>query len=313
MVCEQTPNTEPKPAGTIADWQDGDNTFYLRQRTAQDTAEGDSEIDRIYVGGSSQADWRLGETVICQARAWCEGYQLEADTIRFVQANVPEVPVPEILFSWIDRDLNRSFLIMRVRGRTLNEAWPHLSSTQRQILARDVARICVALAANTSSRFETVDGCGVVNSWFEDHAPESHPTWRPRMLGPFSLEEFQAYTARVSTLPFPDFDPRFCLCHPLLGPQYIYVSEHTNLVSAIVHWECTGYYPRFWVASKPAFAHNYILNIVTDEPDLWSRLLVQALEDAGFEQQAGPIKKWQDDKLGLLNVSGGAAGTTQQG
>lgn len=293
MVCEQIPTTEPKPAGSIADWQDGDNTFYLRQRTAQDTAEGDSEIDRISVGGTSRADWRLGENAICKTHSWCEGMQLEADVIRFVQANVPEVPVPEVLYSWIDRDFNRTFLITRrPRGRLLDEAWPHLSSTQRELLARDVTRICVALAANTSSRFEEVSGGAHWNNWFNENPPPSHPTWLPRMFGPWSLEDFQAHAARISTEPFPDIDPPFCLYHSLLGPQCIFVSEDTNLVSTIIHWGSAGYYPRFWVASFPAFYPGFLLECETDDQQLWMKLLVHALMDSGFKQDRDTFLRW---------------------
>lgn len=207
MVCEQLPNTEPRPAGIVlADWHDGDSTFYLRQRTAHDTSEGDTEIDRIHLAGTGAAVWCLGGNTICKAKAWREGLQLEDDTIRFVQANAPEVPVPEILFSWIDSDINRTFLVTRrVRGQTLEQAWPQLSAAERASLAKDVARCCVAVAANTSSRFQTVNGCGVRESRFMEYGGSAHPSqpsWIPRTLGPFSYDEMQAYMARISTQPF---------------------------------------------------------------------------------------------------------------
>lgn len=293
MVCEQLSHTEPRPDDTITDWQDGDSIFYLRQRTAHDTLGGDAEVDRIHVGGTSAAVWCLGGNAFCKAHAWREGLQLEADNIRFVQAHAPEVPVPEVLFSWIDHDLDRTFLITRrASGRTLEQAWPQLSSNQRAILARDVARFCVSLAANTSSRFQTVNGCGVWESRLMEDAPPSHPTWLPRMLGPFSREDMQAHMAHLSTQPCPDIDPLFCLYHADLGPTNIMVAEDTNLVSAIIDWESLAYYPRFWVASKPAFSGVFHLECETEDPKLWGQLLGQALEDGGFKRQDAAFLQW---------------------
>ena len=119
MLCERIENPEVKPSNAIIDWQDGDNTFYLRKRTADDMSGGDAEIDRIPVGGTSAAVWCLGENSFCKLHAWCEGLELEANTIRFVGEKAPEVPIPEAVYSWIDHDLNRTFLIAkRVGGQT---------------------------------------------------------------------------------------------------------------------------------------------------------------------------------------------------
>lgn len=307
MICEQIPNAERKPAGAMTSWQDGDSTFYVRQKTAHDTSGGDAEIDRIHVGGTSAAVWLLGENAFCKAHAWREGLQLEADNIRFVQTHAPGVPVPDILFSCIDRDLNRTFLITRrAKGRTLEQAWPQLTSPQRTLLAQDVARFCVALAVNTSSRFETVNGCGVWESRLMGDAPPSHPTWLPRMLGPFSLQDMQAHMAHMSTQPFPDIDPLFCLYHADLGPTNIMVSEDSNLISAIIDWESVAYYPRFWVATKPAFCGAFNLECETDDPKLWGQLLGQALEDNGYKRQAASFLQWNSglpDDDGLVEAA----------
>lgn len=184
-ICERIGNSEAKPASALIDWQDGSDTFYLRSRTPNDLSGGDSEIDRMHVGGTSAAVWCLGENAFCKVHAWREGLELEANTIRFVEEMAPEVPVPEIIYSWIDHDLSRTFLITkRVKGQTLERVWPRLSARQRIEIAEGIARFCVILAANTSSRFETVTKCGVYEARFMESPPPSHPTWLPRILGP---------------------------------------------------------------------------------------------------------------------------------
>lgn len=40
--------------------------------------------------------------------AGCEGLELEADTIQFVRQYAGEVPVTEVVYDWIDHELNRS-------------------------------------------------------------------------------------------------------------------------------------------------------------------------------------------------------------
>ena len=52
IVLEKVDSPEFKPADAIAHWQDGDSTFYLRKRSADDSelsqlTAGDSEADRI--------------------------------------------------------------------------------------------------------------------------------------------------------------------------------------------------------------------------------------------------------------------------
>ena len=154
IICEGINKEEAAPANAIVDWRDGDSTFYLRQRNATDLVEGDSAIDRIHTGGTSAAVWCLGEDIFCKVHAWYKGLELEANTIRFVQEKAPEVPIPEVIYSWIDHPLGGTFLITkRVRGQTLEWAWPQLSSAQRTQIATDVARFCTLLAANTSSQF----------------------------------------------------------------------------------------------------------------------------------------------------------------
>lgn len=156
--------------------------FILENNDSSNLA-GDAEMDIIPHGGTSAAVWSIGNNAICKVKAWCEGLELEANTIRFVREHAGGVPVPEVIHTWIDHDLSRTFLITkRVSGRTLQQAWPELSSGNRLQIADDIARYCNTLAMKTSSLYETATGCGVDEERLMDDPPESHPTWLPRTM-----------------------------------------------------------------------------------------------------------------------------------
>jgi aminoglycoside phosphotransferase (APT) family kinase protein len=298
MVCETVDDPQSKPADAIADWKDGDSTFYLRKSSANELSGGDVEADRIHIGGTSSAVWCLGENAFCKAHAWCEGLELEANTMWFVAENASEVPIPELVYSWIDHDLNRTFLITkRVGGQTLERAWPQLSLPQRTQIANGIAQFCDTLAANTSSRFETVTGCGVHEPRLMESAPQSHPTWKPRTLGPLSQEAMRAYLTKISTEPAPDIDPQFHFYHADLGPTNIMVSEDGDRVTGIIDWESAAYYPRFWVATKPVTAGAFHLECETDEPKLWGQLLGQAIADKGYKRLDAAFRRWNNSVM----------------
>ncbi len=176
MVCEETDGPESVPADAVAQWQDGDITLYLRKRLSDELLEGDFAADRVHVGGTSAAVWCLGENTFCKAHAWIEGLELEANNLRFVAEKMPDVTIPGVIYSWIDREISRTFLLTkRVQGQILDNVWPRLSTLQRTEIADYIARVCVTLAANTSSRLETITGCGIYEPYLLENATKIPP------------------------------------------------------------------------------------------------------------------------------------------
>ncbi|POR32989.1 Uncharacterized protein TPAR_06804, partial [Tolypocladium paradoxum] len=205
-----------------------------------DLLGGDAEVDRIHIGGTSAAVWRLGENAFYK----CEELELEANTIRFVGEKALEVPVLEVNLP---------------HNKASHET--NLALPQRTRIACDIARFYVLLAANALPRFETVTRCGVYESRLMKSAHPSHPTWLPRILGPFSLEAIRAYMANISTKPPPDIKPPFRFYHADLGPTNIMISEDGNLIT---RRESAAYYPQFLVATKPVYAGVFWLECETD-------------------------------------------------
>ncbi|KAE9967093.1 hypothetical protein BLS_006572 [Venturia inaequalis] len=144
MICERI---RAVGGNCVASWSDeSGNLFQLRQQqtSAQDLV--DAEIDahrRIHFAGTSAAAWKIGDAY-CKVKSYVPGMEYEADSISFVRSKVPAIPLPEVIHSWVDEELCRTFLILgQVKGKTLAESWHLLSSKQRTTIARILATLPV--------------------------------------------------------------------------------------------------------------------------------------------------------------------------
>jgi hypothetical protein len=283
-VCERV--TAPNPSNAIASWEDCNGIFCLRELVEGDLLFAEDGLDTglVHEGGTSSAVWSIGPDTFCKVKAWCEGLEAESDAIRFVERNAPCIPLPEIIYSWVDYEWNRSFLILkRVSGQTLRDAWPRLSSPQRSQIASQVAKYCSILAGITSLSFESATHCGVLEPFLTPAAEPAHPSWIPRPLGPLSLSDFTTYLSRQSTTRCPDVGSCLCYYHADLGPANVIVSEGGNVVG-ILDWESAGFYPRFWIASKPMLSAGFLLNSTEGtNRGAWRDLLRSMLQKEGFE------------------------------
>jgi hypothetical protein len=284
IVCERV--TTSKPANAISSWQDGDSIFYLREKIEGDLSmsECDSKTGLIHAKGTSSAVWTIGTNAFCKVKAWCTGMELESDTIQFVKWKVPCTPLPKVIHSWVDEEWNRSFLIMkRVVGQTLRDAWPQLPSPQRMYIANGIAKHCAKLAAITSLTFESATGCGVLEPFLMAPAEPSHPSWKPRLLGPLPLAKFATYISNWSNTSYVDIGFSFHFYHADLGPDNIIVSKDGS-IEAILNWESAGFYPRFWIASKLVVSQGFNLNPTEEtKKGAWRELLGSMLKKQGYE------------------------------
>ena len=284
-VCERA--TTITPLDAIVSWEDGEDTFYLRERGGDDDLllpECNIRTGLIHHGGTSAAVWSIGSSTFCKVKAWCEGLESENDTIQFVAKNAPSVPVPEVIHYWVDYNWNRSFLILkRVGGQTLQDAWPQLSSSQKSQVASQVANYCSKLARITSLRYESATCRGVLEPYITVDAEPSHPSWKPRPLGPFSLEELKSYLFQQSTTYYPQVKLPFYFYHADLGPSNIMVSA-SGKVMGILDWESAGFYPRYWIVLKPKCSAGFYLKTTEGtKREAWRDLLRSELMKEGFK------------------------------
>lgn len=299
MMCVKAPVQDISQPNACCSWEDGGCKFYLLPRDETvlvNSDEGDPAIDRMHECGTGGSVWRIGNEAICKVKSWREDRQVEADTIAFVRANFPQIPLPEVLYSWIDKAINRAYLILRrVHSRTLNSAWPELSVGQRLNIASEVAQYCSVLGQKTSLKYETISGHGVLEHSLMGKLPASHPSWLPPLVGPFSGSEMKAYMARISSAPIPEFVESFLFYHPDLGPTNILISDDGEKVAAIIDWEAAAYFPSFWVATRPATNWAFQLSEPNseDEKNQWSNLFVKAIEEKGFKCLQAAYTTWK--------------------
>lgn len=236
--------------------------------------------------------WFVGSKMVLKAKDWHQGMELEADTLKFVKEKFPDIPVPSVLYSWVDTAWSRSFCLMtRCAGRTLQESWLTLDKSTHKKIAEEIATICLRLAGLESLDFRSPTSCGV----FEPLLDKS-PGEAINVVGPFSATEFDRYIS--GTVTYPEFmkmqNKKFVFYHPDLNPRNILVSGRGR-VTGVIDWDGAGFYPRYYVAAKTA-GHGFMLDSDTGRGDVhaWQRVFARELERVGFEFR-NEFWEWHDD------------------
>lgn len=81
--------------------------------------------------------------------------EVEGTIIEFVVKHTPSVPVPEVIYHWIDPTWNRFFTITkRIQDERLIEVWPRISEQQRLNVAAQLAKHTIILSKLRSDRCE---------------------------------------------------------------------------------------------------------------------------------------------------------------
>ncbi|GFF76812.1 hypothetical protein IFM62136_09413 [Aspergillus lentulus] len=289
FLCKKATNGIPKAA--VATWREDDGQFYLVEATRANSLEKAAD-GLIYQAGMSSAVWEIGTHAICKVKTWSGGMESESNTLSFVASRFPHIPIPEVIYSWVDEQLSRTFMILRrVQGQTLASAWPTLTLEKKADVAITVARYCRDLAEATSEKLQSATGCGVLEPFLTVDAEASHPSWKPRPLGPFSRIEAEKYFLRISTMPLPPIGDRFYFYHADLGPTNILLSDD-GTIEAILDWESAGYYPKFWIPLKPYRSGGFNLDAPDDSRYDWTDLLESKLSDVGFRLDRNHVE-WQ--------------------
>ena len=92
----------------------------------------------------------------------------------------------------------------------------------------------------------------------------------------------------------PTFGGDFHFYHPDLGPGNIVVSDDGR-VAGNLDWEAAGYYPAFWMATKPSVSPGLDFDPPIAECDdfEWRKRLQMELERRGDPQDAEWYMKWR--------------------
>ncbi len=289
--CEKV--TGPAPTDAVVTWEDGNSTFALRpQPENHSQTPGDTKTTRAYDLATREAAWNIGDHVICKTESWVEGLELEGDTIRVVRERMPSIPVPEVIYYWLDRAWNRTFILTkRVSGETFEDAWPKLSLPQAEKIAGDLAQHACTMAKFTSPQIKTITGCGINGEYwlFGTPAHKTWPSWKPVIRPIFTPETVTAYLRDLGGLDPPDVGDVFHFYHPQMDPTAVFVSvsgpeEEDVRITAITHGIAAGYYPRWWIALKTLVCGGFAMNSGWKPEDFeWNQMLSEAMMDVGFD------------------------------
>ncbi|PGH28326.1 hypothetical protein GX50_08940 [[Emmonsia] crescens] len=204
MVCEKGSATT---TSSIVSWVDASGSMFCLRAIAEGEEQLSlgladaklSEQNRIHTAGTSAAVWKIGD-VYCKVKSYVPGMPLEADTIGFVKSKDSTVTFPEVIHTWVDESMCRTFVLLKqIKGRTLEQCWSSLSSDQHSSIAVIIARLCKSHAKNTSCLLQSASGYGVVEPFLNATPPVSRPPWMPYLLGPSP----QADSLPISSIPIP--------------------------------------------------------------------------------------------------------------
>lgn len=293
LVCERidTNDTIP-PADALAAWKEYNFMYIIRKTKDSENAFPlclgcSDDVQLVHEGGTLSAVWEIGGAAFCKVKAWNAAMESEDRTIAFVKEVAPQISTPEVIYTWTERD--RSFLILkRIEGCTLRDAWTSLSPSQRDSVVTTITLYCNILAENISTTLSSVSGKPVLEPYL---APSSSD-----LLGPLRREECAGYFS-ASSGECPPIGKVFHFYHPDLAPGNIIISN--GCVAGIIDWEAAGYYPRFWIATKPSVSSglDFCPPIAESNDFDWRKRLRIELEDGGYPQVSGWFMTWRKARL----------------
>ncbi|KAL9615563.1 MAG: hypothetical protein Q9167_000076 [Letrouitia subvulpina] len=301
MLCEKANQS----LDVLTTWEDSDGTWCLRRRdtplTATTPPPGDSDVNRTFYCGNAAAMWLISPNVLCKVKGWIPGVTPEADTIEWVAKNCPNIPVPNVIYSWIDPAWQRSFCLMNVvPGVTLDDAWNELSKEERTAIADEVVTHIMDAAQHISPKISTATGGGITfHGWIlGGPKPEMEGAydWQPNLHPVITLEELDRRLLLRTGQKSPEEVDHFVFFHGDLAPANIFLDKDKNdkwHVSSIIDWETAGFLPKWYIRTIVGASPAYLLNLYMNEWEealTWATELSHSLARNGFEEYSQWIR-----------------------
>ena len=222
--------------------------------------------------------WIIGSNVICKARYIHQGATPESDTLAFVQRQRPSFETPKVISHNFYND--RSYLFLgRLPGRTLDAAWPTLSTEWRDRYVTLAVKMIEEMAEWKGTKIGGFDG-RPVPEWYLHK-----PGHGQRELDSAALEQTCASVGMdCSDLVFQHCD---------FGPTNLIVEKEPRLGSVgVIDWEAAGYFPRDWVRTNCHVKSG--MDLTCWEPSYrWRAELGRVLGSHGFKELA---QVWMDSR-----------------
>jgi hypothetical protein len=107
---------------------------------------------KLFYGASRRGVWSIGSDVILKERP-NEGPKNEAKTLEYLSNN-PDIPAPKLIRDWVDNDGRYFVLQERIKGQTLEQAWPALSQSQKTAIADQIVQVRQKLRSSRQSPYK---------------------------------------------------------------------------------------------------------------------------------------------------------------
>lgn len=261
-------------------WKIGDQTYRVYRGEYEKEWKVGQQLPKFHVQSLGRILHLLGENLVCKVAAWSPIKPLEAESMQFIQENVPSIRIPKVYYSFIDAEWERSYLVMeRIHGKTLEEAWDDLSIEQIHRAVGEIVEIVIGLAnCDEAAELRAPGGQGVSDDWLlapNYEQREQLPKWLwPIPHPPMNIEQLSAHLRKTS---YPERhtinefrvewlnDEGFRLAHGDLSPKNIIIADFSpqdedtqpQIVKGILDWEHAGYRPLWYLWFQPLISKDF--------------------------------------------------------
>jgi aminoglycoside phosphotransferase (APT) family kinase protein len=193
----------------------------------------------------------------------------DAATTKWLRENTT-IPVVQEMKYW--RDGNSHFFLMRrMPGESLQDAWPRLSIDEKKMYACEVIEYIAELRKHKAASPQTVEGALVRDTLLGSSRTsmmviEDKETWWARVVQGFP-DSNPAWLEKYK-LRYPRQPTQYVLTHGDLSPGNIMI--HDGHVSGIIDWEHAGYFPDWW---------EHACALVWTNAPQWQRFILDEMEN----------------------------------
>lgn len=229
---------------------------------------------KCFFGHGVRGIWNIGSDYILKELPLIDPFGddyigTDAATTKFVRENTA-IPVVEEMVYWKDSN-SHFFLMKRVAGESLEDAWPRLSRAEKQKYAREVIGYIAELRTHKAASPQTVEGGPVRDKLLGSTETsvmtiEDKDSWWARVAQGFV--KFDSTWIENFTSRYPKKPAQYVLTHGDLNTGNIMI--HDGHVSGIIDWEHAGYFPDWW---EHATALSWI------EDPQWQRYILDEMEN----------------------------------
>lgn len=211
----------------------------------QDHCSYHSHVKIVYEA-SDCGVWYLGSQQILKERS-SSPPNFDANNIQFLKQKT-SIPIPTIVADW-EEDNGRYFMITkRIHGQNLADAWPNMSTDDKERVAKETAEYLLQLRSLQSPQMQSLNGKPLYSAFL-------FPNGHGLPHGPLSSDDelWNEMEKAVEKVP-EKARQRLRERMPPAGPFTFTHGDLTNVniivkdghLAGILNWEASGFFPVWW-------------------------------------------------------------------